>query len=148
MVTTTGPRAAGLYFVDALGAASFDSIEPLLSAEVRFRALLPSGVRECTGRIPTADYFRAWFGPIRIDRLQPCDGKPYPFKETTRCEVVESTVGVPVVDKVPIRYMLELQNNTGPCRCEQQGFYTVDGEGRIATLDVVCSGILRVPATP
>lgn len=137
-------QAAGARLIAALQTGAFDDLEGVFAPDIRFRALLPTRVRECSGATAASDYFRSWFGAEPVSRMQP-DGTAYPFKATTRCDLVSADVDVPVAGRVPIRYLLDLANSSGHCRCEQRGFYTVRSDGRITSFDLVCSGINPMP---
>jgi len=49
-------------FVDALARRDYDAIETTLVPEVRFRALIPPGVREASSRGEARAYVQRWFG--------------------------------------------------------------------------------------
>ncbi len=137
-------EAAGARLIAALRAGAFDDLESVFAPDMKFRALLPTRLRECVGATAAADYFRSWFGGEPVLRTQP-DGTAYPFKATTRCDLVSADVGAPAAGRVPIQYLLDLDNSAGHCRCEQHAFFTVGPDGRMASFDLVCSGINVVP---
>lgn len=69
-MSTTGDPAAqpsarwsvGGVFLEALAARDYQQIAATLSADVRFRALLPPGPVEWTGADDVAALFTSWFG--------------------------------------------------------------------------------------
>lgn len=137
-------RNVGNLFLAHLAAGEFGLLETLLSPEVHFRCMTPGGLSECRNNVAAIDFLRGWFGPTRVEKTQPISGAPYPFMHTTRMNLLEGHVGRPVSEnghRVPIRYLLDLENEKGHTRCEQQGYYT-EVDGKITKIDLVCSGIL------
>ena len=111
-------------FLDGLTVQDFARIGHALTADVRLRALLPGGFREWAGAEPAAGAFAAWFGG------------------TEDFELLEATVGE-VAGRLHLRWRLRLQaDRLGPgwFTVEQQAYADADGGGRIARLDLLCTG--------
>ena len=94
------------------------------TAAARLRALLPSGLREWTGAEAIADRFARWFG------------------DTEDFELVEATVGE-VGGRLHLHWRLRLRAErlgAGWFTVEQQAYADTDDSGRIARLDLLCTG--------
>lgn len=107
-------------FASALAARDFGALASLLSPAVHMRALIPAGLRECAGSASAAALFADWFGA---------------------CDPIE-TLGLQaetMADRVRIAYRLRLVEDGAWFEVEQQVFCSV-AEGRITTLDLLCSG--------
>ena len=114
-------------FLEGLAAQDFARIGNALTSDVRLRALLPGGFREWTGAKPAADAFAAWFG------------------DTEDFELLEATVGE-VGGRLHLRWRLRLQaERLGPgwFTVEQQAYADAADDGRIARLDLLCTGYRR-----
>jgi len=114
-------------FVAGLVAQDFVRLGGALAPDAHLRALLPAGLREWTGADVIADRFAGWFG------------------ETERFDGLESAVAE-VGGRVHLRWRLRLEaERLGPGAyvVEQVGYADVDARGRIAGLDLVCTGFLR-----
>ncbi len=113
-------------FVDALVARDFSRVEACLDSQVRFRALIPPGLREREGASATARLIRSWYEGI--DRL-----------------VVLDRGVKPIAHRAHIRYRLRAFYPDGDSQViEQDAFCEVEG-GRITAMDLVCSGFLPEP---
>lgn len=113
-------RAAGR-LVDALVARSYRRIYSVLAPDVRFRYLVPRGPAELDGAADTAAKFHAWFGDAHaIER-----------------EAVEADR---VADRTSLRYRLRVRKPDGWTVIEQQAYLDVDANGRLARIDLLCSG--------
>ena len=108
-------------FIDALGRRDFTRVERCLDPGVRFRALIPPGLREAADAAGVAGHLRSWFGGA--DEL----------------EMVASVVE-PIADRIRISYRLRLHREDGWSTVEQQAFCDL-ADDRITRLDLVCSGI-------
>jgi hypothetical protein len=111
-------------FLEGLAAQDFGRIGKALTADVRLRALLPGGLREWTGPESIADAFAKWFG------------------DTEDFELLEATVGE-VGGRLHLRWRLRLQaGRLGPgwFTVEQQAYADAADGGRIARLDLLCTG--------
>ena len=117
------PAVAGS-FVQGLATQDFADLGGTLAGSACMRALLPSGLREWTGAEAIADRFARWFG------------------DTTAFELVETTVGE-VGGRLHLHWRLRLQaERLGPgwFTVEQQAYADTDESGRIAGLDLLCTG--------
>jgi hypothetical protein len=122
---SAGPESAAAgSFVQGLATQDFAGLAGTLAGGACMRALLPSGVREWTGAEVIADRFARWFG------------------DTEAFELVEATVGE-VGGRLHLHWRLRLQaQRLGPgwFTVEQQAYADTDENGRIAGLDVLCTG--------
>jgi hypothetical protein len=119
---------AGAALVAALAERDFDRLAGTLAPDVRMRALIPPGPVELSGAEPTVARFASWFG------------------EAEGLELVHS-VSDEVGDRLHVAYRLRVKRLGDPWKVvEQHLFCTLDG-GRIAALDLVCSGFRPDAAT-
>jgi hypothetical protein len=132
MTTPRNHRTAGVVpesapagsFLDGLAAQDFARLGGALAADACLRALLPSGLREWAGADAIAHRFERWFG------------------DTEDFELVEATVGE-VGGRLHLHWRLRLQaERLGPgwFTVEQQAYADTDDTGRIAGLDLLCTG--------
>ncbi len=111
-------------FLEGLAAQDFARIGGALTADARLRALLPPGLREWTGAEAIADQFACWFGG------------------TEAFELVEATVGE-VGGRLHLHWRLRLRAErlgAGWFTVEQQAYADTADGGRIARLDLLCTG--------
>jgi hypothetical protein len=116
--------AAAGFFVEGLAAQDFAQLGGALAADACLRALLPSGLREWAGAEAIAHRFARWFG------------------DTEDFELVEATVGE-VGGRLHLQWRLRLQAErlgAGWFTVEQQAYADTDESGRIARLDLLCTG--------
>ena len=117
------PAAAGS-FIQGLATQDFAELGDTLTGGACMRALLPSGLREWTGAEAIAHRFAHWFG------------------DTEAFELVEATAGE-VGGRLHLHWRLRLQaERLGPgwFTVEQQAYADTDQSGRIAALDLLCTG--------
>jgi hypothetical protein len=117
------PAAAGA-FVEGLAAQDFAGLGGAIAADACLRALLPSGLREWAGAEAIARVFARWFG------------------ETDDFELIEASVGE-VGGRLHLQWRLRLRAHrlgTGWFTVEQQAYADTDDSGRIAQLDLLCTG--------
>jgi hypothetical protein len=110
--------------LEGLAAQDFAQLGGALAADARLRALLPPGLREWTGAQVIADRFASWFG------------------DTQDFDLVEATVGE-VGGRLHLHWRLRLRAErlgTGWFIVEQQAYADTDNGGRIAQLDLLCTG--------
>jgi len=111
-------------FLAGLAAQDFAQLGGALAADACLRALLPSGLWEWAGADAIADRFARWFG------------------DTEDFELVEATVGK-VGGRLHLHWRLRLQAErlgAGWFTVEQQAYADTDDGGRIARLDLLCTG--------
>jgi hypothetical protein len=132
MMTARNHRAIGVgvqsapagSLVEGLAAQDFAGLGGALAADACLRALLPSGLREWAGAEAIADRFARWFG------------------NTEDFELVEAAVGE-VGGRLHLRWRLRLRAErlgSGWFTVEQQAYADADESGRIARLDLLCTG--------
>jgi hypothetical protein len=114
-------------FVEALGRREFKTVEECFAPDIRFRALVPPGLREAAKGSEAVEHLQGWFGGA--DHF-----------EVLRSEV-ESTA-----DRVRFRYKLRLHDEDGWSVIDQSG-YTL-GADRIQSVDLVCSGFRPTEPPP
>jgi hypothetical protein len=111
-------------FLEGLASQDFARLGGALAAGACLRALLPSGLREWTGAEVIADRFAGWFG------------------DTQDFDLVEATVGE-VGGRLHLQWRLRLRAErlgAGWFTVEQQAYADTDESGRIAGLDLLCTG--------
>jgi hypothetical protein len=119
------PRfAVARSFLGGLAAQDFSQLRGALAADARLRALLPAGLREWAGAGMIADRFAGWFG------------------DTEDFDLVGVTIGE-VGGRLHLRWRLRLRAErlgTGWFTVEQHAYADTDETGRIARLDLLCTG--------
>lgn len=118
------PPEPPVAFLESLAAQDFGRLGGALAAGARLRALLPSGPREWTGAEVIADRFTRWFG------------------ETEEFQLVEAAAG-DVGGRLHLHWRLRLRaERLGPgwFTVEQQSYADTGQDGRIAQLDLLCTG--------
>src|ERR1700722_12346994 len=130
MTSTTAPvpqfALAGA-FLEGLAAQDFAQLGGALAADARLRALLPVGLKEWSGSEAIAGRFAGWVG------------------DTEDFELVEATVGE-VGGRLHLRWRVRLRAErlgAGWFTVEQQVYADTDDSGRIARLDLLCTGYRR-----
>jgi hypothetical protein len=111
-------------FLEGLAAQDFNRLDDALSADSILRALLPRGFKEWTGADVIAGQFARWFG------------------DTEDFELVEATVG-DVAGRLHLHWRLRLRAErlgNGWFTVEQQAYADAAASGRIARLDLLCTG--------
>jgi len=111
-------------FVQGLATQDFAELGGTLAGGACMRALLPSGLGQWTGAEAIARRFARWFG------------------DTQAFELVEAAVGE-VGGRLHLHWRLRLQaERLGPgwFTVEQQAYADTDESGRIAGLDLLCTG--------
>jgi hypothetical protein len=124
-VTSTVPRSeCARAFLDSLAAQDFAQLGDTLAADARLRALLPSGPREWAGAEVIAERFARWFG------------------DTQDFELVEAAAGT-LGDRLHLHWQLRLQAErprAGWLIGDQHAYPDTGEEGRLARLDLLCTG--------
>ncbi len=110
--------------VEALAAQDFEALAGCVSRECRVRAYTPNHVFGGVGPDIVAETFRTWVG------------------QASDLVVVESGIE-PVLERVRLRYLIELTEDGQRKRFEQTGYVQV-ANGEITDLAMVCSGKLVI----
>jgi hypothetical protein len=132
MTTTHGQRAASAVprsacagaFIDSLAVQDFARLAAALTTDARLRALLPQGPREWTGAEAIAGLFGHWFGL------------------TEDFELVAATADE-ISGRLHLCWRLRLRAErlgAGWFIVEQQAYADPGEDGRIARLDLLCTG--------
>jgi fermentation-respiration switch protein FrsA (DUF1100 family) len=117
------PTPAGS-FLEGLAAQDFAQLGRALAADACLRALLPAGLWEWTGAEAIANRFARWFG------------------DTEDFDLVEAAVGE-VEGRLHLHWRIRLRAErlgAGWFTVEQQAYADNDQSGRIAQLDLLCTG--------
>jgi hypothetical protein len=114
-------RRVGETFIDALTARDFTRLLALIADDVRFRLLVPRGPQATLGAGETLSRFVGWFGGA--DELRP----------------VSSHVDT-VAGRLMMTYRLRLRDVDGWRLIEQHLIANLAPDGRIAAIDLLCSG--------
>ena len=119
----THPQATAI----AAAVAGRDGVQlaAALADTVRLRALLPGGPIEEHGRDAVVARFGRWFGDMDT------------------VDLVESA-GEAVADRLLIHYRLDLAQRGTRWACTQTSICKVK-DGRLATIDLLCSGFREIP---
>jgi Sulfurtransferase TusA len=118
------PELVGRRFMAALVARDAKRLEECFQPNARLRALVPSGAQELHGARAIVRQFLSWFG------------------EPDGIEGVEETAS-PIANRVRLTYRVrERYSDADSEIIEQNAFYDAI-DGRILTMDLVCSGHLQ-----
>jgi hypothetical protein len=116
--------AAAESLVEGLVAQDFAELGGAFAADACLRALLPAGLREWAGAEAIARVFARWFG------------------DTEDFELIEATVSE-VGGRLRLHWRLRLRAErlgAGWFTVEQQAYADTDESGRIARIDLLCTG--------
>ena len=119
----TDPRATSL--ATLVADRDIDRLGRHLTDEVRLRALLPGGPIEQHGREEVLKKFDDWFGEYRT-------------------VVLEDAAGELVGDRLLVHYRLGFEPNESPRALTQTWISSVNDDGLIFRIDLVCSGFREV----
>lgn len=114
--------------IAAVVARDVDAITETLARDVRFRYLIPPGAGEVAGAAAVAAKFLEWFGDVAVLTIS-----------TSRVERM--------ADRISARYRFLVQAGEVSEVIEQQTYLDVAEDGRIAAIDLVCSGFRPAGAT-
>ena len=115
-------RATAL--LEGLAAQDFTLVGAAFTSDAQLRALLPARLRECAGADVIAEQFAGWFG------------------ETEAFEFLEAEADE-VGGRLHLQWRLRLRAErigAGWFTVEQQAYADTADDGRIARLDLVCTG--------
>jgi TusA-related sulfurtransferase len=129
-LVSTDAVSSATALLDALSDRRFDGVEAMLAPEARFRALVPPGPTERRGASSITQQLSQWFGSSEEFEVQEMNAEA-------------------VAGRVRIRYRFRLRPHpfvpeSGWHVIEQQGYCDV-ADGKIAAVDVVCSGFRPEP---
>jgi TusA-related sulfurtransferase len=122
--TTEATVALGRAFLAALAAQDFERLQSMFAAQVRFRALVPAGVRQGQTAAEATNWLRRWFGDA--DQLQ-----------------MQQPVTEQVFDRLYVSYRLRLHDAVNGWRLIAQQVYGDVRDGQIADMWLACSGFRR-----
>jgi TusA-related sulfurtransferase len=108
-------------FVDAIAARDYKAIYAELAPAVRSRYFVPKGPGQLMGAADVTAKYMNWFG----------DAEPLE---------VQSVSAEPIADRTSVRYRFLVRRHGQWEVIEQQTFLDIDEQGRIAQLDLLCSG--------
>jgi hypothetical protein len=114
-------------FAAAVANRDGEQLAATITDTVRLRALLPGGPVESHGRDAVIARFAGWFADFDI------------------VELVDAT-DEPVADRLLVHYRLTLHRGSHRWTCTQTLIGKTAG-GRLATLDLLCSGFRKTSAT-
>jgi hypothetical protein len=117
--------AIGERFLAELAARDFYQIKALFQPRIRFRALVPPGIRRGADADEAIGWLRRWFG--NADEFQ----------------ILISSADQ-VADRLHIAYRIQLHRDDGWRVIEQQAYCVVD-DGLIGTMNLLCSGFRPDP---
>jgi limonene-1,2-epoxide hydrolase len=119
---TSEVRAVGEAFLTALSAHDFDALEEYLGPTMRMRTLLPTGQYEHHGSDEVKAMFVEWFATTRD------------------VEVLETRLDT-VGDRLTMAYRFRLRRMVqGPLKEIEQQAYCKVVDGKVVTIDMVCTG--------
>ncbi len=116
------PRASTL--AAAVAGRDRDRLGAELTDDVRLRALLPGGPIEVHGREAALAAFREWF-------------------DEDRTVVLDEATGDEVGDRLLVHYRLLFEPDGERTTLTQTWVCTVAADGRLARVDLLCSGFRR-----
>jgi hypothetical protein len=112
----------GEAFLDAIGRRDFSAIESLIADDARVRALLPGGPVELAGSAGAGAAFRRWFGDVE------------------EFELLDTELGS-VADRLRMSWRCRIRwAGEDFARMIEQQAYAKVVDGRIAVIDMLCSG--------
>jgi TusA-related sulfurtransferase len=114
-------RDAAERLVGALAARDYTHLFGALAHDARLRYLIPSGPGQVAGAADVAAKYFEWFGDVVALEVQ---------------EVLIERIS----DRTSARYRFLLREDRDWESVEQQAYLDVDAEGRIAVIDLLCSG--------
>ena len=119
---TSGVRAVGEAFLAALSTQDFDALAGYLGPTMRMRTLLPTGHYEHHGSKEVKSMFVEWFATARD------------------VEVLETRLDT-VADRLTMAYRFRLRRMMeGPLKEIEQQAYCKVVDGKVVTIDLVCTG--------
>jgi TusA-related sulfurtransferase len=123
----TDPGEVAGVFVEALTARDFLMVRSVLAEDVRLRMLVPGRLMSDEGADAVVSWFSSWFA----------DADPFQ---------VEGSSAEEVEGRAAVMYRLRLHKPDGWYLIEQHLMLDVSAEGRIAAIDLLCSGFRPITA--
>jgi hypothetical protein len=120
-VQQSSATEVGSALVAALAERDFDRLAGTLAPDVRMRALIPPGPIDLSGSKLAAARFATWFG------------------DSDEFELVRSGSDE-IGDRLHVFYRLRVKRRGDPWAVIEQHLICSSDDGRIAALDLVCSG--------
>ena len=125
MAVASGTQVAER-LLDAFAERDFDAAADLFAGDGQLRALVPQAVREDEGPEAIANRFRFW------------------WDELTELELLEREAAR-FHDRTTIRYRWRGRDpEDGWVEVEQEGYIRLGADGKIAAMNIVCSGFIPV----
>lgn len=121
-------KAAGEALIEALATRDSKRLRAVLHPDAHLRALVPSGFKESVGSDAVAARLESW------------------FVEAERLTVVSKRVSY-VSDRLRVQYRFDEVYPDGDSETVEQDAYCGVREGRIDSIDLLCSGHLPGPVT-
>lgn len=115
--------------VAAVAARDVDALTETLAVDVHFRYLIPPGAGEVAGAAEVAAKFLDWFGEAAV------------------LDVIASRVET-VADRVSASYRFQIGTGHDSEVIEQQLYLDLDEDGRVAAIDLLCSGFRPAGSAP
>jgi hypothetical protein len=122
----TDLESLGRRWLAAFTVRDFDQLERLLDPEVRFRALIPHGLREASGAVDAVRFLRGWFGESDVFVVR--------FAEAER-----------VSDRVRAQYRVDVHEDGGWYTVDQT-LYGVARDNLLTDVALLCSGFRAIDA--
>lgn len=120
----TDLESLGHRWLAAFTARDFDQLERLLDPEVRFRALIPRGLREASRAADAVRFLRAWFGESDV--------------------FVVRFAGVDQVsDRIRVHYRVDVHED-GSWSTVDQTLYGVARDDVLTDVTLACSGFREI----
>ncbi len=119
-------QRVGEAFVSALAGRDFEGLRAAMTEDVRFRLLLPSGPQAHVGAAETVGKIAGWYSGAEELRL-------------------ESSSVETVADRLVLAYRLRVLDADGWKVIEQHVVADVAPDGRLETIDLLCTGFLADP---
>jgi hypothetical protein len=114
-----GVEAVGARFLAGICSQDWEQVESCFTPDARFRALIPSGLREGEGAAAAMGYLRQWLG------------------DADQLVLLDSDVRS-MLDRLAIRY--RLRAHEGRWHIGEQQVYCDVRDNQIERMDLLCSG--------
>lgn len=122
----SGLESLGRRWLAAFTVRDFDRLEQLLDPDVRFRALIPRGLREASRAEDAVGFLRAWFAESDVF-------------------IVRSAEVDQVSDRIRVRYRVDVHEE-GAWSTVDQTLYAESRADLFADVTLACSGFRPIDA--